>query len=714
MSRLARVAIAAVRRRARSPRRPRTPSCRACRRSPARRRCRRSPAASRARHPGRALRRQRRRRLPRHPAPGHQRPLQRGRAGRLPRHRRDRPALLRPARHVPRPAVRDAGADSRARSPTTSRTRRSACKPDDAERTYSPRADVTIVRDKALRRARTSTARRAPARCSALGYAAAEDRLFFMDVLRHAGRGELSSFAGGVATGDGRRAVGGRALHRGRPRSARSTSSPSSTARRARCIQRDVDNYVAGINQYIAEARLDPTKMPGEYAAIGQPQGPDPWKPTDLIATAVARRRRSSARAAATSSSWAELQAGASEALRRKRRARSVWRDFRAAEDPEAPTTVRKQALPVPDARRARAQGRARCRTPARCSAHVVDGGSRRARRRARRLGRRLGGAAVALPHGDVQRAARLGARVGDRPPAGGRSGPQVGYFSPQILMEEDVHAPARARHRRARRVVPGRQPLRPARPRPRLRLERDLGRPGHHRHLRGRPLRPGRRRRRRSTRRATCSAASACRSRCSSGRTRWSPTPADQTPPGSRRCAPSARSSGSSSRRATIERQAGAYTQLRSTYFHEVDSARGFADFNDPAKMRDAAELPAGGVEDRLHVQLVLRRRQAHRLLQLGRQPGARRRTSTTTCPVRGAAVRVARLRPGHADRARTRRFGQHPQVVDQDYLTSAGTTSRRPATAGADDERLLVRLPLAAARRTGVKRAHRAAGAR
>jgi penicillin amidase len=29
------------------------------------------------------------------------------------------------------------------------------------------------------------------------GYAAAEDRLFFMDVLRHLGRGELASFAGG-------------------------------------------------------------------------------------------------------------------------------------------------------------------------------------------------------------------------------------------------------------------------------------------------------------------------------------------------------------------------------------------------------------------------------------------------------------------------------------------------------------------------------------
>ena len=31
-----------------------------------------------------------------------------------------------------------------------------------------------------------------------IGYATAEDRLFFMDIFRHLGRGQLSSFAGGA------------------------------------------------------------------------------------------------------------------------------------------------------------------------------------------------------------------------------------------------------------------------------------------------------------------------------------------------------------------------------------------------------------------------------------------------------------------------------------------------------------------------------------
>ena len=48
-----------------------------------------------------------------------------------------------------------------------------------------------------------------------------------------------------------------------------------------------VISLISGVNKYIAEARLDPTKMPGEYAAINRPQGPDDWKTTDIIATAA-------------------------------------------------------------------------------------------------------------------------------------------------------------------------------------------------------------------------------------------------------------------------------------------------------------------------------------------------------------------------------------------------------------------------------------------
>ena len=49
-------------------------------------------------------------------------------------------------------------------------------------------------------------------------------------------------------------------------------------------LQQDVQNYVDGINGYILEARLNPNKMPGEYALIGKTL--EDWRVTDPIATA--------------------------------------------------------------------------------------------------------------------------------------------------------------------------------------------------------------------------------------------------------------------------------------------------------------------------------------------------------------------------------------------------------------------------------------------
>src|SRR5207244_13630944 len=97
-------------------------------------------------------------------------------------------------------------------------------------------------------------------------------------------------------------------------------------------------NYVAGINQYISEARLDPTKVPAEYAAIGQPQGPADWKPTDVVATADV------VGAIFGAGGGNELQSALGlEDARAKFGSRAgsrVWSDFRSAVDPEAPTTV--------------------------------------------------------------------------------------------------------------------------------------------------------------------------------------------------------------------------------------------------------------------------------------------------------------------------------------------------------------------------------------
>ena len=68
--------------------------------------------------------------------------------------------------------------------------------PGNVERTYSPRGDVTIQRDTfGVPHIYGATRRGA---MFGAGYVAGEDRLFFIDALRHAGRAQLSSFAGGA------------------------------------------------------------------------------------------------------------------------------------------------------------------------------------------------------------------------------------------------------------------------------------------------------------------------------------------------------------------------------------------------------------------------------------------------------------------------------------------------------------------------------------
>ncbi len=166
---------------------------------------------------------------------------------------------------------------------------------------------------------------------------------------------------------------------------------PPGFAQQATVLKADLDNYVAGINQYIAEARLDPTKMPAEYAAIGQPQGPADWKGTDVVATADVVGAIFGAGGGRELPSALVLE----RAMKRfgAKAGRRVWHDFRSAEDPEAPTTIKKRfpyevppkhprgvALPDPGSvygdlprrptrprRRAPPNSRARCPTPCSC-----------------------------------------------------------------------------------------------------------------------------------------------------------------------------------------------------------------------------------------------------------------------------------------------------------------------------------------------------------
>ncbi|MFL6222956.1 MAG: penicillin acylase family protein [Actinomycetes bacterium] len=309
--------------------------------------------------------------------------------------------------------------------------------PEDVETTVTPRADVTIVRDKGFGVPHIYGATRAGAMFGA-GYAAAQDRLFFIDVLRHLGRAQLSSFAGG--------APGNRAMDQEQWSLAPYTEDDLQHqidqfddlyGAEGRQLQTDLDNYVAGINQYISEAKLDPTKMPGEYAAIGKPLGPTPWKGTDVIATASLiggifgkGGGGELANAEVYQSAIAKFGGGPGT---------QVWQDFRRANDPEAPTTVHNgQTFPYQDRPGIAPESNPAVALPD--AGSLVDGSPDDGPSGGHGL---LDG--ILGPLGGMQGASNALLVSAKRSQSGHPEvvfGPQVAYFAPEILMEEDLHGP--------------------------------------------------------------------------------------------------------------------------------------------------------------------------------------------------------------------------------------------------------------------------------
>src|SRR2546427_1788152 len=146
------------------------------------------------------------------------------------------------------------------------------------------RTDVTIYRDASFGIPHIYGSTRAGVMFGA-GYAAAADRLFFIDILRHTARAELSSFIGGAA--------GNRAMDRVQwsiaPYTEADLEAQINNAIKlygadGEKVLNDVEEFVAGINAYITEAGFDPNKMPAEYAALKQ--APTKWKVTDVLAEA--------------------------------------------------------------------------------------------------------------------------------------------------------------------------------------------------------------------------------------------------------------------------------------------------------------------------------------------------------------------------------------------------------------------------------------------
>ena len=250
--------------------------------------------------------------------------------------------------------------------------------------------------------------------------------------------------------------------------------------------------------------------------------------------------------------------------------------------------------------------------------------------------------------------------------------------------MEQEVQAPGIS----ARGVAfPGRQPLRADRPRPRLRVERDDLRAGHRRHVRRRPLRPGRRAADVDSMHYR-TAARACRSRCSSARTRGSRTPPTRRPAGTETLRTERTRLGLVVGRGDDQGQARSPTRGCARPTARARLRPGLRLLQRPRPHHGPAGLPARRVADRLHVQLVLRRRASTSPTRTPATTRAARRGTDPDLPIRGRKRYEWRgydpdrltLVGVHAARASTRSSSTRPG-------RPTGTTSRRRGYRAADD---------------------------
>ncbi|HEX7244916.1 MAG TPA: penicillin acylase family protein [Solirubrobacterales bacterium] len=297
--------------------------------------------------------------------------------------------------------------------------------------TIEPKGGVTIVRDSAYGVPHIYGDTRADTMFGA-GYAGAADRLFLMDVLRHTGRAELASFLGGSNAGADA-SQWGFAPYTEADLQRQLDQLPTLYGRPGQQAVEDVQSYVEGINAYIAAAAADPSLRPGEYSLLNRPM--EAWKPTDVVAIAsliggiFGRGGGNELNSALTMQSFVDRFGG--------KAGRRAWLGFRAKNDPEAPTTISK-GFPY-ETRSAFAKKGLALPDPGSVREPPVASAS--------------SGAAGSGGFGEeIERGLRKGAHasnwelVSAKHSATGHPiavmGPQVGYYVPQILMEEDLHGP--------------------------------------------------------------------------------------------------------------------------------------------------------------------------------------------------------------------------------------------------------------------------------
>ncbi|MBJ7610510.1 MAG: penicillin acylase family protein [Candidatus Dormibacteraeota bacterium] len=268
------------------------------------------------------------------------------------------------------------------------------------------------------------------------GYAAAEDRLFLMDVLRHYGAGNLSEFLGPSCADEhmdhNSLLLGGYTLAQ---KQAQLDALPTQYGTLGAELKSFATSYVGGINAYITATRTNLALLPADYAAaLGAPAM---WQATDVIdiATLVGGIfGKGGGNETHNAALLRYLKAQVGEPA-----AHSIFSDVKEQSDPAAPTTI---PTPFPYER----TGTVDPTKVALVDSATLTGGPTDTTPRCSLTPPSLPALTIlqsllTLPAQMSNALLVDSAHSADGHPIA-VMGPQVSYYTPQILMQEDMHAP--------------------------------------------------------------------------------------------------------------------------------------------------------------------------------------------------------------------------------------------------------------------------------
>ncbi|MGI5371048.1 penicillin acylase family protein [Streptomyces iakyrus] len=307
------------------------------------------------------------------------------------------------------------------------------------------RSDVTIVRDKKTGVPHITGTTRYGTEFGA-GYAAAQDRLWLMDVFRHVGRGQLTSFAGGAPSNQGLEQQFWRhAPYTEADLQAQIDNAVATNGERGRLALADVKAYLDGINAYI-DASDSGRTFPGEYVLTGHKDSVtnagtiEHFKITDLVALASVIGALFGSGGGGEVNNALSLMAaqekyGVAEGTK-------VWESFRMRNDPEAVLTQHAGSFPygtkpadpqgaaLPDAGSVKPEPLVYDRTGSATTAGATGASGEAAKTATSSAKRGMSNALV----------------VSGKHTASGHPvavfGPQTGYFAPQLLLLQEIQGP--------------------------------------------------------------------------------------------------------------------------------------------------------------------------------------------------------------------------------------------------------------------------------